>query len=95
MAEFVSYSGKWPNLCSGTLTLRIDGKEEVFGYDSPNGVFWSSGGACYFVDDDTRIEHDAWQLREDMLPERFQKYKEEMLQVFNDNVEFGCCGGCL
>lgn len=25
--EFVSYTGKWPNLCSGILTLNIDGVE--------------------------------------------------------------------
>lgn len=28
--EFVSYTGKYPNLCNGTLTLRIDGKEVRF-----------------------------------------------------------------
>ena len=28
--EFVSYTGNYPNLCSGDLTLRIDGKEVNF-----------------------------------------------------------------
>ena len=25
--KFVSYDGKWPNLCTGTLVLNIDGKD--------------------------------------------------------------------
>jgi hypothetical protein len=29
--EFVSYNGKYPNLCSGKLTVKIDGKEVSFG----------------------------------------------------------------
>ena len=47
--EFVSYTGKWPNLCSGILTLKIYGKEHRFGYGS--GMyepFWSSGAAVAF-----------------------------------------------
>ena len=31
--EFISYTGRYPNLCSGILTLRIDGKEVTFGYN--------------------------------------------------------------
>lgn len=48
--NFVSYTGEWPNLCSGVLTLEIDGKEITFGYgfnskDKPTyRPFWSSGG---------------------------------------------------
>lgn len=30
--KFVNYTGRYPNLCNGILTLEIDGKEEVFGY---------------------------------------------------------------
>ena len=33
MVEFVSYTGTYPNLCSGVLTLRIDGEEVRFGHD--------------------------------------------------------------
>lgn len=31
--KFVSYTGEYPNLCSGVLTLEIDGKEYKFGHD--------------------------------------------------------------
>lgn len=31
--EFVNYSGCYPNLCRGVLTLRIDGEEVKFGHD--------------------------------------------------------------
>lgn len=28
------------------------------------------------------------------LPEKFRKYAAEIDNVFNTNVEYGCCGGC-
>lgn len=48
--NFVSYTGSYPNLCGGVLTLEIDGKEITFGYgfNSKDKLtyrpFWSSGG---------------------------------------------------
>ena len=44
MVEFVSYTGEYPNLCRGVLTLCIDGEEVRFGHDY--GVFesWKTDG---------------------------------------------------
>lgn len=53
--KFVSYTGRWPNLCRGVLTLMIDGEICKFGHESFNfdtwkyedtnfEPFWESGG---------------------------------------------------
>lgn len=104
MVEFVSYTGKYPNLCSGVLTLCIDGEEVRFGHDyfeswKTDGnydEFWSTGGACgFYADGEDYIDHDEWQLIESNLPEKYKPYSEELINVFNENVRCGCCGGCL
>lgn len=92
--EFVSYTGKYPCLCVGTLTLKIDGKEMSF-----SGEF-CSGGSCYFDGDwDEHVTEGDWEIDFDygdweelnLTPEE----KEEITFLFNENVEHGCCGGCL
>lgn len=106
MVEFVSYTGKYPNLCSGVLTLRIDGEEVRFGHDyyvleswKTDGnydEFWATGGACgFYADGEDYVNHDEWQLVKSNLPEKYKPYGEELINVFNDNVHWGCCGGCL
>ena len=106
MVKFVSYTGKYPNLCSGVLTLRIDDKEVRFGHDysvfeswKTDGnydAFWVTGGACGFcANGEDYIEHNEWQIFEDDLPEEYRKYSKDIINVFNDNVRWGCCGGCL
>ena len=107
MIKFISYTGEYPNLCNGVLTVEIDGKIIQFGweysvkelkqedrYDS----FWTSGGCCGFRNDysESYIERNKWGFSYDadkVIPDWIDK--EELLKVFNENVEFGCCGGCL
>ena len=88
--EFVSYDGMYPNLCSGTLTLRVDGK------------LWScsrcliSGGECWW-DSDIREEvycHGPWGFI-DQGDEFSSEEQLEIVRIVNENVEWGCCGGCL
>lgn len=41
MVEFVSYDGKYPCLCMGTLTIKVDGKAYRF-----NDAMISGGRIC-------------------------------------------------
>lgn len=85
--EFVSYDGDYPNLCSGELVLRINGKEVSL------GRCLCSGGSVWF--DDDWCEHvgcGPWSVN---VPEEFKQYEEEITNVVNENVPWGCCGGCV
>lgn len=117
--KFVSYTGEYPNLCSGVLTLEIDGTQYKFGHNyinyrfdeikkkwiqtdedenNPNyEQFWCSGGRCYFTNDyqDSVVERNEWHIDVEELPEKFKELAEEIDIVFNENVHWGCCGGCL
>jgi len=97
--KFVDYNGKYPNLCSGILTLNIDGVNKTFGdgdacdYDK----FWTTGGRTYFSRDwsEEYIETEEWIIDESQLPPELKEYAENIADIFNDNVPYGCCGGCL
>jgi hypothetical protein len=104
--EFVSYSGRFPNLCDGVLVLKIDGKEYNFGHNYDNydclthkfkgegdnyDKFWISGGG---LDEDYCAYQGKWKIMVNHIPEQFRKYAFEIDRVFNDNVDHGCCGGC-
>lgn len=101
--KFVSYTGKYPTLCSGLLTLEIDGEEVVFGYKYKAEIthhrtpdyppFWTSGGFTNYCVN--KIEKGEWNIHVDELPDKYKKYAREIDVIFNANVEHGCCGGCL
>lgn len=90
--KFVSYTGAYPNLCSGILTLEIDGEEVGFGYGTPNRPFWSSGGG---ITDDYYPIDGEWIIDAERIPSEYRQYADEIDRVFNYNVEHGCCGGCI
>lgn len=70
--EFVSYDGGYPNLCSGTLLLRVDGV--IVGF---NGCL-NSGGAAYFTNGyaDEIIEHGPWTFDVPVNDEGFESVEE-------------------
>lgn len=99
--RFISYTGAFPNLCSGVLTLEIDEEVVSFGpsYKKPKPdyqEFWQSGGSCTF--DSNWCEHvecGPWKIFKEELPVQYQKYAEKITELFNKNVPHGCCGGCV
>ena len=95
--EFVKYDGGYPALCCGTLTLRIDGGLKTFGSgDCDYRDFWRSGGICGFTDEWRRgcVERHPWKLCEWRLPKGLQGHAQELIDLFNEHVPYGCCGGC-
>lgn len=99
--KFVNYTGKYPNLCGGILTLEIDRIEYTFGdvwksFKTDFNRFWGSGGNVIANDDgDFDVEYGEWVIDVSKLPEQFRKYAQEIDEAFNENVEHGCCGGCI
>lgn len=115
--EFVEYTGEYPNLCSGILVLRCDGKEYVFNGKRVNGElrafdssdyangrlkenrydsFWTSGGSVSFDSDwNEYVATGRWEMSADALPEELRPYAHEIQEIFNENVSWGCCGGCI
>lgn len=114
MIEFVSYTGAYPNLCRGILTVKVDGKQYRFGHswlDALTGQkvegddlldpFWKSGGSCGFDDEwNEEVSKGQWELldydlKREEYPEEIRDKLEDILEVMNQNVTGGCCGGCL
>lgn len=88
--QFVSYDGDYPNLCSGTLVLKLDGKDIKF----PKYCL-SSGGSVSFTEDwDEVVTQGEWTI--DEFPKDFpEELKSKAEDLVNENVPQGCCGGCV
>lgn len=102
---FVSYDGKWPNLCSGVLKLKDEnGDTYRFGpdyYSNPENRyyprFWHSGGCIYSNDDlsDIWATKGLWEFDDFTKNEFLFENQKQLIDIFNENVEMGCCGGCI
>lgn len=84
--KFISYTGKWPSLCYGDLTLEINGKRVKF---QASDRFWRPNGDEYDI-----LETGPWAIDVGKIPEQYRKYAAEIDEIFNNNVEKGHCGGC-
>lgn len=102
MVKFVSYSGGYPNLCNGSLILSINGEEHSFGYLREFPGFWITGGCVSFNEKwEEEVEEGAWEVcvceetRETFVKAFGENFLEKAIKVMNENVEWGCCGGCV
>ena len=116
MIKFIEYTGKYPNLCSGVLTVEIDGKEYKFGHDVGDydfkkrrykndnfEQFWSPGGRVERDEDwnmwtegnEWQLSYYYWEKADDKHPQWVIDILPKLLKVFNENVPYGCCGGCI
>ena len=89
MIEFVSYDGEYPGLCMGTLTIKVDGKTYKFEH-----ALISRGQICRDDDWNMWAEKGDWEVNLFEHPE-LEPHKEEITRLVNENVEHGCCGGCI
>ena len=93
--EFVSYNGRYPTLCSGWLTLKVDGEQ------SRRYVYLFSGGKAYLDSHGNEVvEEGPWGLTkgeyDNLVKDGFNDDEiEEIIRILNENVEHGCCGGCI
>ena len=86
MIEFISYDGQYPCLCGGTLTLKVN---DIIRTD----FRLCSGGDVWFDDEwEEHISEGKWLVE---VPEDLEYLKEEIEEIVNDSVEWGCCGGCI
>jgi len=88
--KFVSYDGKYPNLCSGTLVIRLGSREwKIHRLTSGGGVWFDKQG-------NEQVDEGDWSIEDQNFPEGFpESLKEKVLKVVNESVDHGCCGGCI
>lgn len=96
MIEFVSYDGRYPALCCGTLVLSIEGVHVSF----RNAL--RSGGTYWFDEDgDEHTKTGPWVFDPEFAEidgPHFALSAEDVERItalVNKHVPYGCCGGCL
>lgn len=89
--EFIKYTGKWPTLCSGELYFKVNGKEYKIKGLVPGGEVGFKGG----YGGESYIKKGPWRLHNHGFPKELKSYKRLITNMVNENVKYGCCGGCL
>ncbi len=91
--NFVNYTGKYPSLCDGDLIIDVNNVRYIL----KSKDIMNTGGACYFTNNysESHIEENEWLVNYEKLPDELKSYACEIDRVINENIPFGCCGGCL
>ncbi len=86
----IKYDGKWPNLCSGNLIIVIDGRVWPF----PDYCLSSGGEVFRDNNDDFKVTEGKWSISD--WPDSFpDELKEPVVEAINEEISWGCCGGCV
>ncbi|MEA1998186.1 MAG: hypothetical protein U9N61_02520 [Euryarchaeota archaeon] len=86
----IKYDGAYPNLCSGNLSVIIDGKEWMF----PQYCLISGGYVSFDENWTDTVGKGPWSVFN--WPKDFpDNLKEPVLDAINENIPHGCCGGCV
>lgn len=89
--KFISYSGEYPNLCSGDLVLEING--EIVTFEKYSYSMSSTGSIKYNNElDYYETSKGPWKVE---LPQEYNYLDEIVTALVNENVPWGCCGGCI
>ena len=91
MVEYVSYDGEWPNLCSGSLVIKVNGEE----YALPRYILKSGGQVSFDKDWSANVTEGSWSINDRSLPDELKPYWYEIQEIANYNIPWGCCGGCV
>jgi hypothetical protein len=76
-------------LCRGILRFKLGETEFEFGGKK---IFWHSGGSCGWNIED--VDVGPWCFDWDNAPSWLKAIAPEFEAMFNENVPWGCCGGC-
>lgn len=89
----IRYDGEYPNLCSGHLEVWVDDKY----YDFGTHVITSGGGVSFDEDWNENVWRGDWEFSSfTEFPKDFpMELKDQLLEVINEQIPHGCCGGCV
>jgi len=88
--QFKSYDGDYPNLCIGSLVLLVDNIEIIF----PNHCLSSGGFVSFDEHWNESVGSGEWSISE--FPKGFpEELEQDAEDCVNENIPFGCCGGCV
>jgi hypothetical protein len=86
----ILFDGHYPVLCYGKLEITAEGQT----WELPRHSL-CSGGRVWFDDGwGEHVDRGPWSVSE--WPQSFPDHlKEAALEAINEQVPWGCCGGCI
>lgn len=92
VVTFISYSGKPPALCHGTLEFEFNGKR----YKVKDCLEPGNGARCWYSKDwQGYVEKGSWKVKSGSLPGEIEWLGPWLEDMANNEIMAPCCGGCL